>query len=85
MSLIQCFLEEGERLKNNIPLLNHHGEEIELDFETKREIYRFVGRVKYLSDIYYENQNVEITSFRDLDEDGRKLYNLIFDWADLIA
>jgi hypothetical protein len=85
MSLIQDFLEEAQRLKNNIPQLNDTSEEIELDLESAKNIYSFVGRVKYSCDIYYGNQNGEITSFNDIDEDGRKLYNLIFDWADLIA
>lgn len=84
MSLIQDFLEEAERLKNNIPILNKPCEEIELDYESKKKIYNFVGRVKYSCDIYYGNQNGEITSFNDIDDDGRRLYNLIFDWADLI-
>ena len=85
MSLIQDFFEEAERLKNNIPILNGLSDEIELDYESKRKIYSFVGRVKYSCDIYYGNQNGEITSFNDIDEDGRRLYNLIFNWADLIA
>ena len=84
MSLIQDFLEEAERLKNNIPILNEPCEEIELDYESEKKIYNFVGSVKYCCDIYYGNQNGEIRSFNDIDEDGRRLYNLIFDWADLI-
>ena len=84
MESIQSLLEEAQRLKNNIPQLNELSEEIELNFQTKREIYRFIGRAMYLCGIHYGNQNVEITSFRDIDEDGRKLYNLIFDWTDLI-
>ena len=84
MSLIQDFLEEAERLKNNIPILNGPCEEIELDYESEKKIYSFVGRAKNSCDNYYGNQNVEITSFNDIDDDGRRLYNLIFDWADLI-
>ena len=82
--MIQDFLEEAERLKNNIAILNEPCEEIELDYESEKKIYNFVDRVKYSCDIYYGNQNGEITSFNDIDDDGRRLYNLIFDWADLI-
>lgn len=84
MSLITDLLKEAQGMMNNIPQLNGLNTEDELNLELKREIYSFVGIAHHSCNTYYANQNGEITSFEDMDEDGRKLYNLIFDMADLI-
>ena len=70
MDSTQSLLEKAERLKNNIPELHHDGplDEIELDFESVKEIYWFIGRA-----------NVALASCDPTDQNGLRLLRLIQD------